>query len=85
MIKQNPPVRITIESHGNKFSAELSWDSSLDDIFPALLGLFVSSGYSQEGVLDYIVNWADDINEMREEKPNPETEEVEKQYNLGPF
>jgi len=45
---------ITIESHGNKFSAELPWDVNLYDLMSAMRGLLVASGYSPNTVDEFI-------------------------------
>lgn len=48
------PLRITIESHGRTFMAELPWDADMEQISEALRGLLVAASWSMEQVLEYI-------------------------------
>jgi hypothetical protein len=45
------PMRITIESHGRKYTAELAWDANIEDVTEALRGLLIASGWGAELVM----------------------------------
>lgn len=48
------PFRITIESHGNKYTAELPWDATMEAIAEALRGLLVAATWDITQVEEYI-------------------------------
>lgn len=48
------PTKITIESHGRTFSAELPWDVGITEFTLAIKGLLISAGWSVELVDEYI-------------------------------
>jgi len=48
------PTIISIESHGNKYTAELPWDVGLTSIMTAFKGLLVASNFPQDLVNEAI-------------------------------
>lgn len=70
----NPPTILTISNHGRKFTAELHWDSSLDDCFEAFLGLMVTAGYSLDGLKEHIADKADEYEVDKKERENEDRE-----------
>jgi hypothetical protein len=48
------PYRITIESHGSKYTSELAWDANVEDIAEALRGMLIAGGFNPETVLKYL-------------------------------
>lgn len=53
-MNQPTPVRITIESHGRTYMAELPWDADLTDVFTAMRGLLVSAEFDVESIDRYL-------------------------------
>jgi len=48
------PTKITIESHGRTFSAELPWDVGITELTLALKGLLIAADWSIELIDEYI-------------------------------
>jgi len=53
-MKPEAPFRVTIESHGKTFTAELPWDADMEEITTAIRGLLVSCTWPIEVVDEYI-------------------------------
>jgi hypothetical protein len=54
MYNTEKPTKVTIESHGRTFSAELPWDVGITELTLALRGLMISAGWPVELVDEYI-------------------------------
>lgn len=44
------PVRLTYESHGNKYTATLPWDAGGAAVVQAFAGLMQSAGFTHESI-----------------------------------
>jgi hypothetical protein len=75
MYKVPDPMIITVKHHGKTFTAELPWDSSLDDIFEAINGLLVADGWSESSVQDHIIEYGQELEEYKNysEKKNEDS------------
>jgi hypothetical protein len=47
-------MTITIEMYGKKFAAEISEESSMDDIIPIIRGLLITAGFHENTIDEYI-------------------------------
>lgn len=47
-------MTITIEFYGNKFTAEISEESSMDEIMPIIRGLLITAGFHENTIDEYI-------------------------------
>lgn len=52
-------TKLTLVSNGNTYSAELSWDAGLNDLFDAFKGLLVCATFHQESVENHILELAE--------------------------
>lgn len=68
MYKAPEPMMITVKNHGKTLTAELPWDSGLEDIFEAINGLLVGTGWRSEWVVSGFKEYAED--RMPEESKN---------------
>lgn len=75
MYKVPDPMIITVKHHGKTFTAELPWDSNLDDIFEAINGLLVADGWSESSVQDHIIEYGQELEEYKNysEKKNEDS------------
>lgn len=64
--KTHEPLLLTIKHHDVKVTIELPWDSSLDEVFNALRGAIVATGWSSSQFDNEILNQADYIKELEE-------------------
>lgn len=48
------PIRITIEQHGMKYTAEMSCEANIEDVVTAIRGLLVAASWNIEMVNEYI-------------------------------
>jgi len=65
MIKPTPhfveqKTKISIAHAGNKFKAELPWDSDLVSVLDAIVGLLIASGWSAETVQNAIIDMGEE-------------------------
>lgn len=65
MYKAPEPMLITVKHHGKTFTAEIPWDSSLDEVFETITGLLVLDGWSESSVQDHIIEKACEIEDYR--------------------
>lgn len=55
------PITISItDSHGRRFTAELHYDSNIEDIMNAIEALVIGAGYSTDWLKDYILECAEE-------------------------
>jgi hypothetical protein len=64
------PLLITVKHHGKTFTAELPWDSSLDDVFETITGLLVLDGWSESSVHDHIIEYGQELEEYKNYSKN---------------
>lgn len=67
-----PPMIITIKHYGKTLTAEIPWDSPLDDIFQAIQGLLVADGFHNDGIENFIIERGEELNEVDNYKQNEE-------------
>jgi hypothetical protein len=49
------PNKITIENHGQKFTAEFNhFDTTVEEVLDAFIGLMVAAGYYLDSIEEYI-------------------------------
>lgn len=58
MVTEN--TKLTLESHGKKYTAELNWDCGFDNLLDAFLGLGVCATYPYKGMLETMKEWAEE-------------------------
>lgn len=58
MTPKEQPTKIAIEAHGIKFSAELPWDATVDEMMEAYTSLMIGVGYLNDSVESWIVEKA---------------------------
>ena len=51
-------TKLTLESHGRTYSAELPWDCTCEDLLDAMLGLSVCATYPYKTMLDVMYRWS---------------------------
>lgn len=61
-------LRITISNYGVESSCEMPQDSSLDDIMYVVRGLLVSLTYSHASFDQWVIEYADELNEERNDR-----------------
>lgn len=47
----NQPMKLILESHGNKYTWEGPWDSGFDDLLDVFLGFCSTAGFQDKGEL----------------------------------
>ena len=61
------PITLSItDSQGRKFTAELHFDSNIEDIMNAVEALVIGAGYSTDWLKEYIIERAEQLNYDRE-------------------
>lgn len=56
MIPEN--TKLTLESHGKKYSAEMNWDCGCEALLDAFLGLTVCATFPYKHMLEEMYNWS---------------------------
>ena len=67
-----PPMIITIKHYGKTLTAEIPWDSPLDDIFQAIQGLLVADGFANDGIENFIIERGEEMDDFNKQKNNIE-------------
>jgi hypothetical protein len=70
MYKVPEPMLITVKHHGKTFTAELPWDSSLNEIFEAINGLLVADGWSESTIQDHIIEYGQELEDYKNYSKN---------------
>lgn len=71
--RENPPVKITIQTGYQTVSDELPWDVGSDDIMRSIYGMLVTFGFPEIGTLNAMKEFAEEKLEVLE----PQEEETE--------
>lgn len=58
MLGNNENTKLTLESHGRKFSAEMNWDCDCEGLLDAFLGLSVAATYPYKTMLKVMHDWS---------------------------
>jgi|688.fasta_scaffold685610_3 hypothetical protein len=66
-MKTPEPSIISISSHGDKFTAEIAWDASVDDMFNAFRGLMICAGYHPGSIENYTIELAEELDRYNKE------------------
>ena len=72
-----PPMIITVKHYGKTLTAELPWDSPLDDIFQAIQGLLVADGFHNDGIDNFIIERGEELDDFNKSKNKEEDYESE--------
>lgn len=57
---ENEPFTVSISSNGNTYTAELPWDSSVEDILDAFTGMLVSATFPYPSILRSMQTFAEE-------------------------
>lgn len=52
-------TKLTLESHGRKFTAELNWDCDFSSLLDSFLGLGVCATFPYQMMLETMKEWAE--------------------------
>jgi hypothetical protein len=63
-----PPIILTIKHYGKTLTAELPWDSPLDDVYLAIQGLLVADGFHNDGIENFIIEQGEELKELQKHK-----------------
>jgi hypothetical protein len=66
------PMIITVKHYDKTLTAELPWDSPLDDVFQAIQGLLVADGFHNDGIENYIIERGEELQEFKNIKDDEE-------------
>lgn len=64
------PMIITVKHYDKTLTAEIPWDSSLEEIFQAIQGLLVADGFHNDGIETFIKEHAEELIECEKYKNN---------------
>jgi hypothetical protein len=51
-------TKLSLESHGQKYTAELNWDCNCEDLLESFLGLSVAATFPYKTVVETMYFWA---------------------------
>lgn len=60
-----PSIILTIKHYGKTLTAELPWDSPLDDVYLAIQGLLVADGFHNDGIENFIIEQGEELKELK--------------------
>jgi hypothetical protein len=67
-------MKISFENHGVTVTAELPWDSDLDQVFNVVKGMLVSLTWHESMIDDYFIEKGKELEEFKNEEKD-ETED----------
>jgi len=70
------PMIITVKHYGKTLTAELPWDSPLEDIFQAIQGLLVADGFHNDGIENFIIERGEELEDFKNIKDNEENSSI---------
>ena len=53
-------IKLTLESHGSKYTAEMNWDCDCEALLDAFLGLSVAATFPYKTMLETMYQWSKD-------------------------
>lgn len=62
------PMIITVKHYDKTLTAELPWDSPLEEIFQAIQGLLVADGFHNDGIETFIKEQAEHLTDLEKYK-----------------
>jgi len=62
------PMIITVKHYDKTLTAELPWDSPLEEIFQAIQGLLVADGFHNDGIENFIKEQAEELKDLEKYK-----------------
>ena len=68
------PMIISVKHWGKTLTAELPWDSPLEDIFQAIQGLLVADGFHNDGIESFIKEHAEELTDLEKYKNSDDDE-----------
>ena len=63
MFGHNEPFKMTVESDGKKFTAELPWDATLDDILDAFVSQMIGLTWQPDTIASALAEKAESLRE----------------------
>jgi hypothetical protein len=68
------PMIITVKHYDKTLTAELPWDSPLEEIFQAIQGLLVADGFHNDGIENFLIEHAEELTDLQKYKNSDDEE-----------